>query len=579
MSAALQNLRNAIATNTLTALQQAALTQALDAIIPTFPEPDEISDSIPPTEEELAREWIAALYSLQSTGGGGPPMPPSKPIFSVANQAALAALDATTFPAGTLVYVLTFGRYFSYQPALAQTPVTGVFVNATPVGQWETALTGIAESAAQQTAWFVDDQDLFGGNDENTGLDAAHPVRTKAEIMRRWGTWSPEIQGVNVVVTYLSADTAGNDPGLFSPLLINGATLTHTAALPAAAFTATLLAVTPNNTGASPGNALESTFTTLTGAVAANMILVNATRGNSRALAVRNLGAGNWLLSQPLTPYTALTTPAPANVDTWAAGDSISGFVPIAVDIAIVGGKISTIFNSTFSPGHVVQNITVADLSANATGACDIDLAVWPFFVDCVLKRQANIRGPVVGPLCQGVAHTLGVQYLAMDGSPIAGGAPAQYQQAGGILRGAVGRCTNRPIIEGGSILRDCEQAGVGNELFIDNNAATTFLVVQGIVDVTDANWKFYGPGTVNVKGSLTTTGTGATLFGALSTMQLNGVATGYSAATSAGVTVIHGGIALSAANFDAGAGAAGFGALAFSVGAGASIVRNGAQP
>ena len=69
MTTALQALRNAIASNTLTTLQQGALTTALDEIIPTFPTPDELSSALPPSDQVDARTWISALYSIQGNGG------------------------------------------------------------------------------------------------------------------------------------------------------------------------------------------------------------------------------------------------------------------------------------------------------------------------------------------------------------------------------------------------------------------------------------------------------------------------------------------------------------------------------
>jgi hypothetical protein len=71
MSAALVALAGRIATNTLTAWDISALTAALSAITPTFPVPDGSGVSLYSDEDE-AREWIAALYTIQAGGGTGP---------------------------------------------------------------------------------------------------------------------------------------------------------------------------------------------------------------------------------------------------------------------------------------------------------------------------------------------------------------------------------------------------------------------------------------------------------------------------------------------------------------------------
>lgn len=69
-TAILLNLSSNIGANTLTALQQSALQQALVAIAPTFPGPDETTNGLTNGDESLAREWIAALYAITLGVGG-----------------------------------------------------------------------------------------------------------------------------------------------------------------------------------------------------------------------------------------------------------------------------------------------------------------------------------------------------------------------------------------------------------------------------------------------------------------------------------------------------------------------------
>jgi hypothetical protein len=94
-SAQLVALRNNIAGNTLTALEQAILTTALDEIAPTFPSPDELANSIPQPEEALARTWMCALYAIQAEEA--PPMPPT----DVTDVTATSPLVATSPTAAT----------------------------------------------------------------------------------------------------------------------------------------------------------------------------------------------------------------------------------------------------------------------------------------------------------------------------------------------------------------------------------------------------------------------------------------------------------------------------------------------
>jgi hypothetical protein len=66
----LLNLSSNIGANTLTALQQSALQQALINIAPTFPGPDNVANGLTDLDESLAREWIAALYAITLGVGG-----------------------------------------------------------------------------------------------------------------------------------------------------------------------------------------------------------------------------------------------------------------------------------------------------------------------------------------------------------------------------------------------------------------------------------------------------------------------------------------------------------------------------
>ncbi len=77
-SAILTDLQTRIRSNTLTGPQQRALGDALDALIPTFPSPDELAGGIPNTEPVLARDWIAPLYAL--TAEGSPSVLPTNEI-------------------------------------------------------------------------------------------------------------------------------------------------------------------------------------------------------------------------------------------------------------------------------------------------------------------------------------------------------------------------------------------------------------------------------------------------------------------------------------------------------------------
>jgi hypothetical protein len=485
--------------------------------------------------------------------------------LSLANGAALTAQSTAGMLTGQVAYVQTFGALWSYQPASALTPDGSTVLAAAGGGNWLRGLSAITEAAAVQTAWYVDAQNTSGtASDENTGLAAGTALRTKAEIFRRWGTNSPNLNGIAVTITYLSSDTGLNDPGFFTPNFINGATLLHTAALPAAAFTGTLLSVTAKNVA---GNqALTSTFTTLSGAIAANMILVNATRGNSRAVARRNQGANVWQLTQPLTPYVPGTFPAPTNVDTWANGDSVSGFVPISVNLPLIGGQVAQPNAAVLQPSHVVQQITF--FSTGFENVCSFDLGCSPAAVDCVITNVWNVGGRSTG--VQGLF--VGVCLTAFGG--VTGTSLFSFQMVGGQISGGSFdrfRFTNNVAVAASTLLFN-STAGVG-QVYVDTGVTLTTL---GSIQMGGTS-AFYGAGLLNVQsGVLLYTSTAAASFPLSGGLQIAGQGNAYSNATAAGLTTTHL-LTLTAAHLDAAAGAAGFGGLAYVPAVGA--ITNASTP
>jgi hypothetical protein len=410
-------------------------------------------------------------------------------------------------------------------------------------------------------------------------LTSGTAVKSKSEIVRRWGTRSP-LLNVAVTITYLSPDVDGTDTGNFTPVFTATGSLNHFAAFGAPAFTGTLLAVTAKSV---VGNAaLSSTFTTTTGAMAANLVLVNTTRGNSRGIAVRNLGAGNWLITQPFAgPYVAGTNPVITEVDTWANGDAIQGFVPLAVDLGVLGGSAQELNQTSVAPQHVVQQITLFDPSTLAPNISTlyIDVQAYPLLIDCVVQRNISMGGRSVqvvatrfiGVACvAGFDGTSGCNQLVMSGGYLGTAGSGIVQMRGITLRDDL-------IILNNNATNFYLDISVTGAVFLDAGSVVNGRVLVNIF----GTGKFYGSGIFNQQAGtcsfLASTGAVATFNGV--TLKLAGALTGYSNATPApgAVTVVHGGIALTATNLDAAAGAAGFGKYAF--GGGAVFCGTGVQP
>lgn len=478
--------------------------------------------------------------------------------LSFANAAALEAFPVAGLPDGTQAYTDTFGgAYWALQPT-GQTADGSTLLNASDGRIWARTTAANPLLAAAQTAWFVDP---VGGDDEADGLTIGTALAHKAEIMRRCGTWSPELDAIDVVVTMVSSDDAsGTDPGLFAPVLRNAATFLITAALPAPAFTGTLNVVTAKNrAGNTP---LRSTFTTTTGAMASTLMLVNATRGNSVAFAHRDTGGGVWQISQPLAPSVPLDLPAPVEVDTWAHGDAIDGYALVAVDLPIVGGLVS---EYGAGAGVGVYRITVLDPpGAGSENQCAVDGLAFPILTESYFARQLLWNGTAVA--FPGVAANCYIEQPAIvSGS-------TQLIVAAGVLGAAsssgatqtLQRCSLQfdPIVNTQTIVRDVLLIDV----FWD---VASSILLQGLTLLQGAQ---YGAPVFFKSNGDARKNTGATWVQTLplaSGITIDGSAQAYSNLTTAGLVATHR-LALTPAALDAAAGAAGFGGLAYvpSVGA-----------
>jgi hypothetical protein len=410
--------------------------------------------------------------------------------------------------------------------------------------------------------WYVDPSNSSGNaSDSNGCTTTGAPCLSFAQIVSRWGTNAP-IFSVNVILTWLSSATASTDFINVAPSYLSSGVLNINASLPTATFTGTLGTVTTKSTTAPTGNALQSTFTTATGAVAANMLLVNSTHA-SRAWAQKIISGSNWQISQPLVAYPGSGFPSVTEVNTWTSGDTIIGYVPLSVNISHIGGAYGAAGN------NYIWQVTIPNTLARFDGStlnycleCDIGSGVVSTTGGGVLT-MVNSIAPSAAPFQYGGPTTVQVGIYA--GYIHSLQALSLNPSSGSVVVGTDTILTGTPVFSG--------VAGFA-PIFLDTGVTLT---VIGGATIGFSGSLYYGPGTLNVGagGTVYYSGTATTTF-ANTTLQLNGVSTGYSLATSAGVTTVHGGISLTAANLNASAGAAGFGNYAFG---GGGAYTNAAQP
>jgi hypothetical protein len=508
---------------------------------------------------------VQTFFAAGGGGGGAAPL-----IFpTIAAMAAFNVDTPATLVQGQQAFVQSNGSTWTLKKGDATSPdgITIVTGTGGEVVKWvRENVGGYQPEALLQSLWIIDRQNVTGlASDENDGKTLATPLLHKAEVYRRWGyTWTPELFQ-STAIDYLSPDTDGNDPGLFAPIMMNGTFfIQEPNSLPAPTFTGTLLAVTAKNRA---GNAaLRSTFTTTTGAVAVNMLLQNATRGNSVCFAQRNTGGGLWQLSQPFTPYAGTGgSPANTEVDTWANGDAIQGFALLNIDLPRVGGQAAELQAGFAGPNHIIFHLNLFDPSPGNFSPCVVDFRAMPLFVESSVARAFVMAGDVV-------ASTASISNCALTGGSRIN---AQCFVNGGILSGPV------VAIQGGFVDLDCI-IGTGTGTQFLNAAFSTPGVFFEATLQCDGDTFFggvcimYGSGAVNARsGTARYTGAAVTQFPCSGGLQLNGVATGYSSSGPASPKVISN-LALTAAALDAAAGVAGFGGYAW--GGGASFSENGVQ-
>lgn len=434
-------------------------------------------------------------------------------------------------------------------------------------------LSAPENSSWTQTAWFIDPQSAVATcSDNNAGNVSTVPLCHKYELVRRWGTTSPVLNGVNVVIHYLSADTNNQDPGVFAPYFVNGASLMHTGgatsgALPTASFTGTLNVVTAKNRASN--QILQSTFNTTTGAIVAQMMLVNSTH-SSIAFVQRLISAGKWQISQPLTQYSGSGIPlSQLEVDTWASGDTITGYSLLNVNLVGIGGQ-AVDYTNTFSNGHVVWRLNIWDPAStgNNPGTLGLNAPIWLVETSC--NRSLNGVG-LANPSDPVFTNLAFSAYSLFTNT-------STDLENGLLTYGGFISTTQIGYIYGGLITDDTIFADTSNPFFMSAVDLSFMAIDSGSALYMDNSSSIdgpvYGGGYLNVDSGVLnyTGGTATTLFPiALRLQNQTTACSQWSGGVSCGISV-------TGPNLDATASATGFGGYAFKPG-GTALFQISATP
>jgi hypothetical protein len=408
----------------------------------------------------------------------------------------------------------------------------------------------------QQATWFIDPQNSSANaSDGNTGLDAAHPLLTFAELAARWGTKSPVLRQ-NTTITFLSSHTDNTDPVDIQPICAAGAVVSLQGTLGAAQqVAAVVLAGVVAKNRATP----QLLTATLAAGLSAGMLAVNTTAGKaSRCWLKTNTAGNNWTLTQPLAPVAIpVTTPTPAEVDTWANGDTVTIYQPVAVNI-VRCGPLTTDFNAGFTNAFTIYQLQVFTAAPGSGPLSFIGSGLFNV-AECTILRIIEMSA---------AGRALSGAFVNCDfanAAHIEGSATQQTVIAGGQFRSGTVLLANvavqRDVYFGASFNGIFGPNAAYREIYVDTGKTLT---MEGAGAMAFLTGPFvWGPGTLNVTGRVRMTypsgaGNAVATF-LLATIQMNGVATAFSFNSGAGVTW-NGGIATTAANLDAAQGAAGFG-------------------
>lgn len=246
--------------------------------------------------------------------------------------------------------------------------------------------------ALLQGALFFDPQNVSGnaGAGAGFGQSAAAPLKSWSALAQAWGTFSPYLT-TPTAITQLSSHTDNTDPIIFSPYIAKGVPVVLQGATPAVIATGNVLSgVTGKNRALGSNSALRATFP---GTPALGQMVINRTGGKaSRSWVQRSIGAGVFQLMQPLAPQAATggAFSPPAEVDTWANGDTVDLVQPIASNIAYLdpigidgfAGRLLCYQLQVFSP----NGLSASYCSVSASGTMQVQ------FLECSFQRACELQ-------------------------------------------------------------------------------------------------------------------------------------------------------------------------------------------
>lgn len=416
-----------------------------------------------------------------------------------------------------------------------------------------------------QATWFIDPQNVTGlADDNNSGIDAAHPVLTyNFGVARKWTTYSPMLRQ-NTTITWLSSQVGDADPVVFAPITVNAiAVLQGSLGAAQQIGAGNLAGVVAKNRAAAQLLEADLGFAAPIGS-----LVQNTQAGKSSfAWVYKNVGGTTFALTQPQEPTTVpmnLGTPT-AEVDTWANGDTFVVFAPIGANLVDVRVTMAELTPVTFDAPVQIYHLraTSADgVPGDNNVQIGSDITIVESSFDTLIRYvEATDDVPTWFSNCFcteglfGGIDDFGTTVLAgaMIGGPFAGVFMSFTLDNDVIVDGAT---NNSPIIQ-----QNSSALPLVGKVYIDGQYN-----VSGIGAYT-ASSLVWGPGFVNGLGTarLTYVAPATSRFQNTGGLRLNTQASANAFDPTSGLWSVL--IPITAASLDVAFGAGGFGGLATNVG------------
>ena len=392
-----------------------------------------------------------------------------------------------------------------------------------------------------QAAWFIDPSNTSGfASNANDGLTLLTPLLTYAEVVKRWGTFAPELPQ-NTVITFMSDQIGFTDPLVFRGIVTLG-NLTLTGVL-TPIDTSTFTAVTVQNR--TTGQKWQITDGSKPAAywAAFEGYFIHDTTSDAWFWVDGNIGASSATITPPMA-VGSIFVPAPALLAV-SPGDAYTLYTFPKV--------FAPDWNPTICQGGFASPITHLWLAGpGGIGADQIFFDSYIFMLECRCDNFMNQE------IVNGVPFTN--NWLGGGGTIF----------SGTIVGGSIGfvfansSVSAQTILDGDVYINSFAKAISGDVIFGaaywsgDIDIPNVFSYGAGKGTVAISNGALYGiaalwgPGNtiVHVGGEMEYTGSAAACMLKIGTLSLDGVATASNYDPTTGVWV--GGVALSPAQLDA---------------------------